>query len=129
MSKALVDTNIFIEIFARKGEKSDRCKRLLETSQGLYTTQLVITEIEWVLRAGYEVGKNVIVRCLKKVLASNIEIENKKLLIKALDFYETKNVDWTDSINMFLAKDMKIGSVYSYDKGLTKFSWIKRLEP
>jgi predicted nucleic-acid-binding protein len=129
MSKKFVDTNIFIEVFARNGDKSDKCKKLFEQEDDLYTTMLVVTEVEWVLRAGYEVGKSLVVRCLKKILASEIEIENKKLLIRALDFYENERCDWTDCVNMFRTKEEKITHAYSYDRGLSKFDWIKRLEP
>ena len=73
--------------------------------------------------------KEIVVRCLKKILTLDIKIDNKKLLMNALNFYEINNVDWTDCLNMFLIKKEKITSVYSYDKGLNKFDWIKRLEP
>ena len=57
------------------------------------------------------------------------EIDEKKLLINAVNFYEKNNVDWTDCLNMFLVKKAKINQVYSYDKGLNKFDWISRIEP
>jgi len=124
-----VDTNIFVEVFARKGNKSDKCKQLLQSEKNLATSSLVISEIEWVLRYAYKQDKNEIVRYLKKILSTEMEIDNKKLLINALNFYENSNVDWTDCLNMFLVKKAKINQVYSYDKGLNKFDWIKRLEP
>lgn len=130
MTKRFVDTNIFIEVFARRGGKSDRCKRLLQEGKDLMTSALVVTEVEWVLRAGYELPKPTIIRCLKKIVGSpNIEIENKALLLHSLGFYENTSVDWTDCMNMFLAKEKNITAAYSFDKGLKKFSWMKRIEP
>jgi len=129
MHSNFVDTNIFIEVFARKGEKSDRSRKLLESGSSLTTSSLVFSEVEWVLRAGYEEKKELVVRCLKKILTLDIEIDNKKLLMNALNFYEANTVDWTDCLNMFFVKENNISKVYSYDKGLHKFDWIKRLEP
>jgi len=66
---------------------------------------------------------------IKQVLLSDIEVDNKKVLINTLNLYESHNVDWTDCLNMFLIKDQKISEVYSYDKGLKVYGWITRLEP
>ena len=129
MQSSFIDTNIFIEVFARKGIKSNNSKKLLERNVGLTTSSLVFSEVEWVLRAGYEAKKELVVRCLKKILTLGIKIDNKKTLIDALSHYETNNVDWTDCVNMFLIKEDKVSKVYSYDKGLNKYNWIKRLEP
>lgn len=129
MKGIFVDTNIFVEMFVRSGKKSERSNRLLKKEDDLCTNSLVISEIEWVLRAGYGVKKEDIVRSIKKILTSGMEIDDKKLLINALNFYEAKNVDWIDCLNMFLLKEEKISDVYSYDKGLNKFDWIRRLEP
>lgn len=129
MKGIFIDTNIFVEMFVRTGKKSERSNKLLKKEDGLCTNSLVISEVEWVLRAGYGVKKEDIVRGIKKILTSSVEIEDKKLLINVLNFYEAMNVGWTDCLNMFLLKEENITGVYSYDKGLNKFDWIKRLEP
>lgn len=127
--KSFVDTNIFVEMFVRKGEKSNRSFHFLNTVSGLYTNCLVVSEMEWVMRAGYKVEKKDIIRSIRKILTSDIEIEDKNILIQTLSFYENNNVDWADCLNIFLLKNAKINKVYSYDKGLNKFNWIERLEP
>ena len=93
------------------------------------TTSLVVSEVEWVLRSFYELPKKNVVRCLEKILMLDIEIDNKKILMQTLAFYEEHMVDWTDCLNMFLMKEDEIYEIYSYDKGLSKFDWIKRIEP
>ncbi|KKU03049.1 MAG: hypothetical protein UX99_C0013G0007 [Candidatus Amesbacteria bacterium GW2011_GWB1_47_26] len=129
MVNKFVDTNIFIEVFVRFGNKSDRCKALLKEAKNLQTSSFVFSEIEWVLRSAYELDKRVVVKCLKTVISSNIEIDNKMILVKAIEFYESHTVDWTDCLNIFLIKDDNVREIYSYDKGLSKFNWVKRLEP
>lgn len=93
------------------------------------TTNLVVSEVEWVMRSGYKEDKKIIIQCLQQILSSDIAIENKKTLINALNHYTFNNVDWTDCLNMFLIKDQKITEAYSYDKGLKVYDWITRLEP
>ena len=129
MGYKFVDTNIFIEVFARSGEKSDKSKVLISESNNLYTSSLVISEIEWVLRYAYKKKRAEIVVYLKRILSTGIKIENQKLIIKALTCYQKNNVDWTDCLNMFLAQENNIKEVYSYDRGISKFGWVTRLEP
>lgn len=129
MNRKFLDTNIFIEIYARSGIKSDKSQELVESREDLYTNSLVISEVEWVLRTAYLLKRKRIFIYLKKILSSNIKVENESILLKTIEFYKDHNVDWTDCLNMFLVKDKKIDKVYSYDKGLDKFNWIKRLEP
>lgn len=129
MQHKFVDTNIFVEIFARSGDKSEKCKKLLKQDHPLCTSSLVVSELEWVLRYAYKMDRSNISIYLKQVLLSEIGVDNKKVLLNTLNFYETHNVDWTDCLNMFLIKDQKISEVYSYDKGLKVYDWVTRLEP
>ena len=129
MKRKFLDTNIFIEVFARNGDKSEKCKKLLKQESILCSSSLVISELEWVLRYAYRMDRRAISIYIKQVLLSDIEVDNKKVLINTLNLYESHNVDWTDCLNMFLIKDQKISEVYSYEKGLKVYGWITRLEP
>ncbi|MBU2051654.1 MAG: PIN domain-containing protein [Patescibacteria group bacterium] len=129
MASKFVDANIFLEIFTRLGKKSDRSRRLIQSSSSLCSNLLVFSEVVWVLDSFYEMDKKLIIGCLRKILTSKVEIDEKKLLVNAVNFYEKNNVDWTDCLNVFLLKDKKISKIYSYDKGLNKFGWVKRVEP
>jgi len=129
MDEKFVDTNIFVEIITRVGKKSDQSKKLVESAIDLFTNSLVFSEVEWVLRSVYNQKKSLVVEFLKKILSSNIRIEDRKVIIDAVNFYEERAVDWTDCLNMSFVKEKDGKQVYSYDKGLSKFDWIKRLEP
>ncbi len=129
MGCRFVDTNVFIEVFARKGFKSDKSKKLLKEAKNLMTSGLVISEIEWVLRSAYLLKREDISRYIKNIISSKIIIEDRKVLIEVLEYYSSNNVDWSDCFNMFLIKEQEVGEVYSYDKGLAKFGWVRRLEP
>lgn len=130
MAPKFVDTNIFIEVLARKGEKSDRALALLESNENLWTTEMVIAEIEWVLRDFFELTSKQTADHLKRVLnLPNLTIPHKKELMEATSLYETINVDWTDCFNAILMKEEGIKEIYSFDKDFNKLKFIKRLEP
>ncbi len=130
MKVKFVDTNIFLEVLARKGERSDRCLALLEGGESLWTSIFVIAEIEWVLRSGYELSRDKIVFYLKRVFSlPKLKIERRKLLFQALELYEGGSVDWVDCVNALMMKKKGFRAVYSYDKHYDRFDWIARLEP
>lgn len=128
--KGFVDTNIFIEIFVRKGEKSLACARLLKEAPDLWTTGLVVAETEWILRSGYKEPKEKVISCLKQILGSeNIKIEDRKIYSEAVGLYESLNIDFTDCINAVFIQKSESPEIYSFDKHFDKYSGIKRLEP
>lgn len=129
MVSKFIDSNIFLEIFTRFGRKSDSSKKLIQSNLSLCTNLLVISEVVWVLDSFYQMDKKLIIRCLRKILTSKVELDEKKILVNVVNYYESNNVDWTDCLNMFLVKKAGINQVYSYDRGLNKFDWVKRLEP
>ena len=75
------------------------------------------------------IPKKDVILCLEKILRLDVYIDSKKILIQALECYKQNSVDWTDCLNMFLMKEEGVTDVYSYDRGLSKFDWINRLEP
>ena len=129
MSTNFIDTNILLEAYFRKGEKSDKCLRLLKSDENLYVSWLVIGEFEWVLRSVYELKRSEIVKLISSVInLSSLEIPDKKLVAQALKLFEN-HLDWTDCLNAVLSKNLKIDEVYSYDRDFDKFPGIKRREP
>jgi len=130
MKKNFLDSNIFLEVLARKGGKSDRSLQLLETGKNLWTSVLVICEIEWVLRSGYELKRVEVAKYLKRILSlKNISFESYEVLMEAVLIYENNKADLVDCINALLARKAKIKKVYSYDKHFDNFDWLDRVEP
>lgn len=130
MNTKFIDTNILLEAYFRKGEKSQKCLQLLKSDQNLYASWLVIGEFEWVLRSVYELKKSEIVKLIGSVInLSGLEIPDKKLVAQALKLFENLNLDWTDCLNAALSKNLEIDEVYSYDRDFDKIKDLKRLEP
>lgn len=130
MNTKFIDTNILLEAYFRKGEKSQKCLRLLKSDENLYASWLVIGEFEWVLRSVYELEKSEIVKLIGSVInLSCLEIPDKKLVAQALKLLESFNLDWTDCLNAALSKNLEINEIYSYDLDFDKIKGIKRREP
>ena len=129
MSTKFIDTNILLEAYFRKGEKSDKCLRLLKSDENLYASWLVIGEFEWVLRSVYELERAEIVKLISSVInLSCLEIPDKKLVAQALKLFES-HLDWTDCLNAVLSRNLEIDEVYSYDHDFDKIEFLKRREP
>ena len=130
MTTRFVDTNILLEAYLRQGERAEKSLQLLKSGKNLLTSWMVIGEFEWVLRSVYELAKPEIVKLLGSVVSlADLEVPDKKLLVRALRLFEGLNVDWTDCLNAILAKNAGAGEIYSYDRDFDKFPGVKRLEP
>ena len=130
MKPKFVDTNIFVEIVSRRGSKSDRCLRLLEGETSLWTTDLVINELDWVLRSFYDLEKEKIVESMRHILnLRSLSVLHRSWLMEALEIYATTNVDYTDCYDWVLAREEGINEVYSFDRHFDKIPGIKRRGP
>ena len=130
-----LDTNIFIRFLTDDvPEKVDACeeifKKAVEKQETLFTTELVIAEIVWVLESFYELPKNEIQNKVEKILNTpNLICPHKDLILSALILYSEKNIDYIDAYNALILKENGIVELYSYDKHYDRIDWLTRLEP
>jgi len=130
-----LDTNIFIRFLTDDvPEKVDACeeifKKAVEKQETLFTTELVIAEIVWVLESFYELPKNEIQDKVEKILNTpNLICPHKDLILNALILYSEKNIDYIDACNALILKENGIEELYSYDKHYDRIDWLTRLEP
>lgn len=130
-----LDTNIFIRFLTDDvPEKVDACeeifKKAVEKQEILFTTDLVIAEIVWVLESFYELPKNEIQDKVEKILNTpNLICPHKDLILSALILYSEKNIDYIDAYNALILKENGIEELYSYDKHYDRIDWLTRLEP
>jgi predicted nucleic-acid-binding protein len=130
-----VDTNIFIRFLTDDvPEKVDACeelfKKAVEKQETLFTTDLVIAEIVWVLESFYELPKNEIQDKVEKILNTpNLICPHKDLMLSALLLYSERNIDYIDAYNALIVKEHGIEELYSYDKHYDRIDWLTRLEP
>ncbi len=130
-----IDTNVFLRLLSRDHpRKAEACLKMftkaLEKQEPLFTSDLVIAEIIWVLEGFYHLKKEEIVDKVEKILNTpNLHCQNKKLLQECLILYLEKDIDFIDAYNAVLMKKNKIEGIYTYDKDFRSISWITSGEP
>ena len=130
-----IDTNIFIRFLTNDiPEKADACEKIFKKAvakkEALFTTDLVIAEIVWVLESIYELQKEEVQDKVEKILNTpNLICPHRNLILSALTLYSEKNIDYIDAYNALVLKDECIEELYSYDKDYDRIDWLTRLEP
>ena len=130
-----IDTNIFIRFLTNDiPSKADACEKLFRKTvaqkEALFTTDLVIAEIIWVLESYYELPKKEVQDKVEKILNTpNLVCQNKDIILNALTLYLEKDVDYIDAYNAVFLKKNNIETLYSYDKHFDSIDWLTRLEP
>ena len=130
-----IDTNIFIRFLTNDiPAKADACEKLfrrtVDQKEALFTTDLVIAEIIWVLESYYELSKKEVQDKVEKILNTpNLVCQNKDIILNALTLYLEKDIDYIDAYNAVFLRNNSIETLYSYDKHFDKIEGLIRLEP
>ena len=130
-----VDTNIFLRFLVNDiPQQADACEAIFRKAvageEALYTTDMVIAEIVWVLESYYDLSRSEIRTKVEKILnTQNLTCDSKETIICALVLYDEKRIDYIDAYNACIIKIKGIGEIYSYDKHYDRLSWLKRIEP
>ena len=130
-----IDTNIFIRFLVNDiPQKADACEKIFKNAiarkETLFTTEMVIAEIIWVLESYYELSQLEVQEKVEKILNTpNLICPNKDLILNALTIYVEKNIDYIDAYNALILKNKGITELYSYDKHYDRMDWLTRLEP
>ncbi|MCL5987135.1 MAG: type II toxin-antitoxin system VapC family toxin [Actinobacteria bacterium] len=129
--KLYADTNLFLRFLTNEpSEQIKKVKKLLEdTVKGeyeLFICDLVIAEIVYVLESVYKLNKKDIA---EKILAlaelKNIIVENKTIIIAALETYKYNNLDFTDSYIACHAKRNEHVKICTFDEDFKKLNFIE----
>lgn len=130
-----LDANIILRYLTNDmPSESLKCQRLFEAvSEGreiLFTNILIIAEVLWVLSSEYKFARLKVIEGIHKIVNTpNIHIDDKDLIISALDIFEENNIDFIDAYNAAVMLHKGIDSIYSYDKHYDRLKEIKRLKP
>lgn len=130
-----VDTNVFLRFLVNDDpEKAADCETLFKKAvageEVLFTTDMVIAEIVWVLESYYELARSEVRDRVEKILnTQNLNCPNKDLILNSLAAYEEKNIDFIDAYNAFILKKNGISELYSYDAHYDRLKWLTRIEP
>lgn len=130
-----LDANIILRYLTEDiPSEALKCHRLFkDVSEGkerLFTNILVIAEVLWVLSSGYKFARARVIEGIQKIINTpNIHIEDKEIILRALDIFEANNIDFIDAYNAAAMLHKGIDSIYSYDKHYDRIKEIKRLKP
>ena len=125
------DTNIFIRFFADDMPEQTKIskkilKGLLEDKYELYVCNLVFAEIVYVLESYYKLDKKDILDKMFAILKfKNLVVENKSIIVEALEIYNDKNIDFTDAYMACHARKAGCNRLFSFDKDFTKINFLE----
>ena len=114
-----LDTNVWVRYVTN--DEPDQAKRALAILAGaeeIFVAKTTLLELEWVLRAAYELSAAAIIRALRQILGlPNVQIEMPDQLEKAIYYYE-KGLDFADALH--LASSPEGVSFYTFDTAFIK---------
>ncbi|MDO8749235.1 MAG: PIN domain-containing protein [Candidatus Omnitrophota bacterium] len=130
-----LDTNIILRYLTSDiPSEALKCHRLFknvtEGKEILFTNILVLAEAIWVLSSEYKFARVKVIEGIQKIINTpHIHIDDGKIILSALDIFETHNIDFIDAYNAAIMLHKGINSIYSYDKHFDRIKEIKRLKP
>ncbi len=132
-----IDTNIFLRFLTKDDPvKAARCRKLLQNAtEGdlkLYTTDLVVAELIWVLQSPktYNLSPSEIFEIIIPLFTiKNLYFPCKNVFLDIMELFKTENIDFIDAYNSVIMRGQKIGAIYSYDKHFDQLPDVLRQEP
>jgi len=130
----LLDTNIILRFLTNDHPTHGAAAKKLFADAGsgkinLRISFIAITESIFTLQSYYEIDRADIGRELLKVLtAPGVTITCPGWILEAVEDYQTRNVSFGDACLAAEARFDQV-AVASFDRGLDKFSGVKRHEP
>lgn len=125
MNKYLVDTNVLLRFLLKDDQKlyQQAKKYLLRAKDGQVSLILlpqVIFEIDYFLRGVYSLSRKESSEILSTLVQSpDLEVKERKTLIRAVEIYKKLNVDLFDIYLYLRAKEEK-AKILSFDKDFKK---------
>ena len=137
MTSALADTNLFIRFLTRDHEDMYQrsAKVFAETRDKkirLVVPHVVIAQVIYVLRSPnlYNLSRTDIVGRLSPLLQlAGINVEQRAVVLDALDLFATANKDLVDAWLIAKARHGKVKAICSFDEGYKNVLGVKWLEP
>ncbi len=117
-----VDTNILVRFFIRDDERQYRqTAKLLQNSENsnesIYVSNIVLTELVWVLKGGYKVPKSDIIKTLSVLLTNQLFVfADAKLLRDTLSKYQSGNCDFADYLIALDGIKEQARTTFTFDK-------------
>ena len=99
-----VDTNVLVRFLVRDDEAQfERARKLIKrevgAGRGIFVSQLVLLETEWVLRSRYSLSKNQIIAAISGLLdAADVQFEDEPTIEESLFNWKDTTADFADCL-------------------------------
>lgn len=96
-----VDTNVWVRYLTNDDpDQADRALRLLKSADEVFVPKTVLLELEWVLRAVYELPAAAVLKSLLTILGLPIVCaEQPEQVARAIDLYR-HGIDFADALHL-----------------------------
>jgi predicted nucleic acid-binding protein len=129
-----IDSNIFIRhLMADHPVQSPACRALFEAIERGeligWTSQLVISELVFVLSRVYRLNRRDIQEALLPLLSlPGLKVERKQIVNRIFELYVERSIDYVDAYHAALLEG-RGGELYSYDTDFDRVAGLRRREP
>ena len=119
---AWLDTNVILRFLLKEDPQLFQAVEplFLQAEQGdleIYIHPIIIAEIIWTLESYYEYSKEKIAEVMIQLVeAKGVVVPDKEIIVRALQDYKEKNVDFIDSYLVQYANKKGPLTVYTLDK-------------
>jgi predicted nucleic acid-binding protein len=135
MALPFLDTNVFLRHLTQDHpEHSPRATAFLTRIENgeiqVRTADTVIFETVFTLQSFYKQPKAKIRDALLPLIElPGIVLPGKRKFRRAFDIYVNLNLSFADAYHAVLMEQLKLTEIVTYDRGFSRITGIKRLEP
>ena len=120
----LIDTNVILRYLLNdvpeQSEASNKLMDKLMSEEEAYLHDVVIAELVWTLEKFYKVPRPKIREVISELLLiKGLLVSNKNILLKALEIFAEKNIDFADALIASMAMENE-AEVITFDKDFSK---------
>jgi predicted nucleic-acid-binding protein len=121
-----IDANILVRYITQDDQQqAEAAEKLLATynskSQSIFINNIVLCEFVWVLEKGYNYSQQQISSAIRIILSTEeFAFEHHNILWLALEDYELRNTDFSDSLISKLNYNLGYKQTFSFDKAAIK---------
>ena len=118
------DTNVVVRLMVEDDEvQVRRARKLLEeaaeANEPIFITDVVLSELEWVLESAYRVPRLRILAAVNELVAdTRFSFEDRKRVSSALKLYHQGQGDLADYLIGLRAVDAGVRTTFTFNRGL-----------
>ncbi len=120
---SLIDTNVILRCLLKDKEelytKAEKVfNEVMEGKAKVIILESVVAELVYVLQRLYKVSRKEVSEVLRELIElRSVKVHNKGKVLKALEIFSTKNLDFVDCLLCAYGEENKL---ITFDKGLSR---------